>query len=95
MGKIGDVLKNVWRSLVRSFGEFPVVALLGITFYVFYILNHLDVEAFGRGFGEPLNLYFPPIAILVFCLQRLAVRTGRIVWTVLSWISYWMKSSPR
>ena len=88
MGKIGDVLKNVWRSLLRSFGEFPVVALLGITFYVFYILNHLDVEAFGRGFGEPLNLYFPPIAILAFCLQRLAVRTGRIVWTVLSWISY-------
>ena len=88
MGKIGDVLKNVWRSLVRSFGEFPVVALLGVTFYVFYILNHLDVELFGRGFGEPLNLFFPPLAVLAFCLQRLALRTGRLVWTILSWISF-------
>ena len=88
MRKIGEVLKDVWRSLVRSFGEFPVVALLGVTFYVFYILNHLDVEVLGRGFGEPLNVFFPPIAVLAFCLQRLALRTGRLVWMVLSWISY-------
>ena len=88
MRKIGEVMKNVGRSLVRSFGEFPVVALLGLTFYVFYILNHLDVEVFGRGFGEPLNLFFPPIAVQAFCLQRLAGRTGRLGWSVLSWVSY-------
>lgn len=88
MSKVAEVLKKVWNSLVRSFGEFPVVALLGVTFFVFYILDHMDVEAFGRGFGDPLNLFFIPIAVLAFCLQRLALRTRRPVWTVLFWISY-------
>ena len=68
--------------MVRSFREFPVEALLGVTFFVFSVLMDLEVMT-----SAPF-LYFVPLFILTFCLHRFARQSGKRVWTVLYIVSW-------
>lgn len=90
MSKFTDRIRALGAGVVRSFREFPVEALLGVTFFVLSILTDLEVMA-----GVPF-LYFLPLYILTFCLHRFARQCRKVVWTALYiaswalWIPVWL-----
>ena len=90
MSKFADRIKALGMGVVRSFREFPVEALLGITFFIFSFLTDLEVMA-----GAPF-LFFLPMLILTFCLHRFARQSGKRVWTALYiaswavWLPVWL-----
>ena len=92
MSKFTERLKSLAVSVAHSFREYPVEALLGLTYYVLFILTDLGVKPFGRDVASPY-LFFAPLMILTFCLHRFARQTGRRVWTVL-YIASWLLWIP-
>ena len=96
MSKFTERIKSIAVSVAHSFREYPVEALLGLTYYVIFILKDLGVKPFGRVIGDSPFLYFLPQMILTFCLHRFARQTGKRVWTIfyiaslLLWIPVWL-----
>ena len=99
-------LKALGLGVARSFREYPVEALLGLTFFILFILADQDVTLLGRKIGEAPFVYFLPLMILTFCLHRLVSASsrkgGRTAWTALYtaswalWIPIWLSvTSPR
>ena len=96
MHKFIERLKALGSGLARSFRDYPVEALLGLTSYILFILSDLDVTIAGREIGEVPFVFFPPLMILTFCLHRFTRESGKrgvpipYILSGFLWIPVWL-----
>lgn len=86
MSRFAVISGKVWNDIVRSVREFPLEALLGLTYFVLFISGN-KIEAALKG-TEPFNLilWFFPQYVLVYTLHRFSERKPALkVLYVLSW----------
>ena len=77
MQKFIERLKTLGLGVARSFRDYPVEALLGLTYFILFILNDHDVTIAGREIGEIPFIFFLPLMIFTFCLHRFARESVR------------------
>lgn len=86
MSNIADLFRKPWQGFVSSIREFPLEALLGLTYFVLFISgNKIGASLDGT---EPFNLiwWFFPQYVLVYTFHRLSERKPVLkVLYVLSW----------
>ncbi len=72
MSNVADLLRKPWQGFVSSIREFPLEALLGVTYFVIFLFESSVREILGKSDVFYLFFWFFPQYVLLFTLHKLS-----------------------
>ena len=86
MSNVADLFRKPWQGFVSSIREFPLEALLGVTFFVIFLFESSVRDILGKSDVFYLFFWFFPQYVLLFTLHKLSGKhlTFRVLYC-LSW----------
>ncbi|MBR5175947.1 MAG: DUF4153 domain-containing protein [Bacteroidales bacterium] len=86
MSRLTDFSSKSWNTISRSVREFPLEALLGVTYFLVFFFEKSVGEALGKTDVYYLFFWFFPQYVLLFTLHKLSGKhlTFRVLY-ILSW----------
>ena len=82
MSRLYEYLDKLWKAILRSVKDFPVEALLGLTYFALFICS----KTIWKTLDDYLFVWFFPHYVLVFTLHRFSKRKPfLLILYILSW----------
>lgn len=88
MSKTMEIVRKLWEGFVKSIREFPLEALLGVTYFLIFIFESRVSGVFGKSDIYYLFFWFFPHYVLLFTLHKLSRK--HLIFRVLYCLSWFL-----
>ena len=88
MSKTMEIVRKLWEGFVKSIREFPLEALLGVTYFLIFIFESRVSGVFGKSDIYYLFFWFFPQYVLLFTLHKLSRK--HLIFRVLYCLSWFL-----
>ncbi|MBR0531719.1 MAG: DUF4153 domain-containing protein, partial [Bacteroidales bacterium] len=88
MSRTSEIASKLWQGFIKSVREFPLEALLGVTYFVVFLFESSVREALGKSDVFYLFFWFFPHYVLLFTLHKWSGK--HLVFRVLYCLSWFL-----